>query len=187
MYPDSFAGLRVSVSSEAEAEDSDDAYLTDDGIIAQTPGYTPVLKGFIRCCDMYRRTSSSRISSLPRLISVAAQLLERRRDYMVQSSSPGRLPVIIRDVEDIWYCINNLLTTCPKELQVDLEVTALEESLMAGLEPSELRESQLATTLPTFPAIGQVSEKSYQAQQANLFVTKVSLGNDWAKVSNSYA
>jgi hypothetical protein len=106
---------------------------------------------------------------------VAAQLLERRRDHILQIPSPRSLSVTIRDAEDLWYCIDNLFTDCPPELQVNLDAVGLDENLMAGLESSGLQEAQLATALPAFPIIGQISEKSYQAQQANLYVTKVSV------------
>jgi hypothetical protein len=105
---------------------------------------------------------------------VAAQLLERRRDHIIQIPSPRDLSVTIRDAEDLWYCIDKLFTDCPHELQVNLEAVGLDENLMAGSEPSALEEVQLATSLPAYPIIGQIPEKSYQAQRANLYVTKVS-------------
>lgn len=106
---------------------------------------------------------------------MAAQLLERRRDFIHQAPSPKSLSVTIRDAEDLWYCIDNLFADCPQELRVNIEAVGLSDNVMAGPDPSGLQDAQLATALPAYPITGQVSEKSYQAQQANLYVTKVSV------------
>jgi len=124
---------------------------------------------------MYRRMLS-KCSICPfSLTSVAAQLLERRRDHAIQTLSPGSWSTTFRDVEDLWYCIENLFIACPKELRLEIEAVGLDSLLLGRLEPSELQNSQLATALPAYPMVGQISRKSYQAQQANLYVTKVSV------------
>jgi hypothetical protein len=39
--------------------DSDDDFLSDNGITPMPPGYVPILTGYVYCCKMYRRKSSS--------------------------------------------------------------------------------------------------------------------------------
>jgi hypothetical protein len=105
---------------------------------------------------------------------VAAQLLERRKNHVLSPLSGGALSSGIRDVEELLYCIEHFLADCPQELKLELGSTAFHDSPVATLESGGLRDVPLATELPALPPLGKVSRRSYQAQQANLFVTQVS-------------
>jgi hypothetical protein len=111
------------------------------------------------------------------LMPVAAQLLERRKRHLLHPPSGSTLASEIRDMDDLLYCIDHFMSRCPPTLALDVGLLPADQTTPTALLVNAVEgdHSILATNLPMLPIPGHVPIASYQAQQANLYVTQVSV------------
>lgn len=152
--------------------DRDDEFLSDDTFVPQVPEYTPIMSGFVYCCEMWRRRWKLVFITDP---IVSAQLLERRKMQNIQPLSGERLTAQIREMDDMMYCIEHLFDRCPEDLRLDPAPTPAPTAEDDFFRLLQLVNEAPPTSLAPIATVPTVAKASYQAQQANLYVTQVSI------------
>lgn len=94
---------------------------------------------------------------------------------MLHPSTGSELATQILEMDEMMYCVERIMDGCPEELRLEpasTSVTADEDHFFRLVQDNS---ETFPATLPSLSTPPKIPKASYQAQQANLYVTQVSL------------
>lgn len=90
---------------------------------------------------------------------------------VLQPLSGTTLSQHIREMDDMMYCVDHFMDGCPEDLRLDTSASMAETSDEEFFRLLQLISEVPSTEMPNSTPL--IARASYQAQQANLYVTVV--------------